>query len=105
MSKPKTAPNNKIRRRPYMFVWGTPRLWCSLALPCLCISVATSPAGSTGTNGYSAVDAIFAQHCLDCHASKDPEGQLVLESFESLMKGGELGAAIVPGKSSESLLV
>ena len=57
------------------------------------------------TNGYSAVDAILAQHCLDCHASKDPEGQLVLESFDSLVKGGELGAAIVPGKSHESLLV
>jgi len=53
---------------------------------------------------YTAVDAIFAQHCLDCHASKDPEGQLVLESFDSLMKGGELGAAILPGKSQDSLL-
>jgi WD40 repeat protein len=51
------------------------------------------------------VDAIFTAHCLDCHGSKDPEGDLVLESFDSLMKGGEIGAAIVPGKSSESLLV
>src|SRR3954469_19112064 len=54
---------------------------------------------------YSAVDAIFSRHCLDCHASKDPEGQLVLESFESLMKGGELGPAIISGKAGDSLLV
>ncbi len=54
---------------------------------------------------YSAVDSIFAARCLDCHASQDPEGQLVLESFETLMGGGEIGPAILPGKSAESLLV
>jgi WD40 repeat protein len=54
---------------------------------------------------YVEVDSIFSAHCLDCHESKDPEANLVLESFESLMKGGEAGAAIIPGKSAESLLV
>src|SRR5262249_43544679 len=38
-------------------------------------------------------------------ASKDPEGELVLESFETLMKGGEIGPAILPGKSPDSLLI
>src|SRR5437016_7567939 len=57
------------------------------------------------TNDYASVDAIFNAHCLDCHGSQDPEGQFVLENFESLMKGGEIGPAIVPGKSAESLLV
>src|SRR4051812_43460536 len=50
------------------------------------------------TNAYAPVEAVFNQHCLDCHAAQDPEGQLVLESFESLMKGGEGGPVIVPGK-------
>src|SRR5205807_3257899 len=54
---------------------------------------------------YSAVDALFNGRCLDCHAAKDPEADLVLESFESLMKGGKSGPVIVPGKSSESLLI
>jgi WD40 repeat protein len=54
---------------------------------------------------YAPVGAIFTEHCLDCHASKDPEGELVLESFDSLMKGGELGPALVAGKSGDSLLV
>src|SRR5439155_21567255 len=39
------------------------------------------------------------------HAGKDPEGQLLLDSFETLMKGGEIGPAILPGKSGDSLLV
>src|SRR5688572_1125575 len=57
------------------------------------------------TNDYSAVDAIFVRSCVECHASDEPEANLVLESFESLMKGGESGPSIVPGKSSDSLLV
>jgi hypothetical protein len=56
-------------------------------------------------NDYSAVDAIFTEHCLECHGSQDPEAKLVMESFDLLMKGGASGAVIVPGKSEESLLV
>src|ERR1051325_1595832 len=54
---------------------------------------------------YAAVEAIVTRHCLDCHAAQDPEGKLVLETFETLMKGGESGAVILPGKSADSLLV
>jgi len=61
--------------------------------------------GQPASVDYAAVDAIFSAHCLDCHGSTDPEGQLVLESFETLMKGGEIGPAVVPGKSVESLVV
>src|ERR1051326_6387207 len=61
--------------------------------------------GQKPTNTYAALDAIFSRHCLDCHGEKDPDGQFVLESFDSLMKGGELGPAVVPGKSRDSLLM
>src|SRR4029079_3365895 len=61
--------------------------------------------GPTNSAEYAAVDAIFTSHCLDCHGAKDPEGELVLESYQTLLKGGEIGAAILPGKSEESLLV
>ena len=54
---------------------------------------------------YNSVNLIFSQHCLDCHAAKDPENGLVLETFEDLMKGGEAGPAVLRGKSSESLLI
>jgi hypothetical protein len=62
-------------------------------------------ASAEATNDYTAVHAIFDKYCMDCHESKDPEANLVLDSFETLMKGGESGAVIVPGKSGESLLV
>ena len=54
---------------------------------------------------YRKVEAVFQQHCLDCHNAKDAEGQLILESHDLLMKGGETGPAIHPGKSAESILV
>src|SRR5438046_2367091 len=62
-------------------------------------------ASVTNSADYAAIDAIFTSKCLDCHASKDPEGELVLDSYESLMKGGQIGPAILPGNSSESLLI
>src|SRR5881396_2422648 len=68
-----------------------------------CVNTSAAPAASSAE--YSAVDSLFTAHCLDCHASTDPEGQLVLENFDALMKGGEIGPAILAGKSSDSLLV
>jgi WD40 repeat protein len=44
-------------------------------------------------------------NCIACHHSKDPEGQLVLESPKTILKGGDSGPAVVPGKSAESLLL
>src|ERR1043165_4700993 len=54
---------------------------------------------------YSQVRAIFAQHCLSCHDSNEQEAGLILETHQSLLKGGDDGPVIVPGKAAESLLV
>ena len=64
-----------------------------------------SAAEATNPPAYAGVHAIFAKHCLSCHDSKEADGELVLETHESLMKGGETGPAVVAGKSGESLLV
>ena len=75
-----------------------------LAAVVLALLALRSPADAA-TNDYAEVHAIFLKSCLECHASDEPEGNLVLETFDTLMKGGENGPSIVPGKSSESLLV
>src|SRR5882762_9594675 len=62
-------------------------------------------AAESASTNFSAVAPIFEKHCLDCHASEDPEGKLVLENYEALLKGGESGPAVVPGHSTDSLLV
>ncbi|MSU35744.1 MAG: hypothetical protein EXS36_11685 [Pedosphaera sp.] len=57
------------------------------------------------TADFADVDALIQEHCVECHGVKDPEGSLVLETFEGLMKGGESGLALVAGKSAESLII
>ena len=48
---------------------------------------------------------LFEEHCIDCHSKDDPDGEFILESFESLMKGGKTEKAIKPGNAQDSLLV
>src|SRR4051794_34923365 len=55
--------------------------------------------------GYGQIQALFTKHCVSCHNAKDEEGELVLESYATLMKGGESGQVIVPGKADDSLLL
>jgi WD40 repeat protein len=48
---------------------------------------------------------ILKRSCLACHNKSDKESDLVLETPASILKGGSLGPAVVPGKGSESLLI
>ena len=48
---------------------------------------------------------VLQEHCLSCHGTSDPEGDLVMESYEDLMKGGTHGPPVAPGRSEESRLV
>ncbi len=47
----------------------------------------------------------LVRHCIKCHGEDKQESGLRLTSLESLIKGGESGPAIVPGKPGESLLI
>lgn len=48
---------------------------------------------------------IFHRECVSCHTESKRKGGLLIDSKESLVKGGDTGSAIVPGKASESYLV
>ena len=49
---------------------------------------------------------IFREHCFDCHGAVEKlNGGLDLRLVRFLVKGGESGAAIVPGKIEQSYLV
>src|SRR5689334_11183039 len=51
------------------------------------------------------IQPIFAEHCYACHGPDKQEAQFRLDTKEIALKGGELGPAITPGKSAESLLI
>jgi uncharacterized membrane protein len=50
------------------------------------------------------ISPIFDANCVACHGEGKVKGGLRLDSYESLMKGGQDGGAIVAGKPDESPL-
>jgi mono/diheme cytochrome c family protein len=51
------------------------------------------------------VAPILEKRCLHCHGAETTKGGLSLASRKGLLRGGENGAAVVPGKPDESLLL
>jgi hypothetical protein len=51
------------------------------------------------------VAPILAKRCLACHDAKTAKGRFSVETFASLMRGGESGPEVVAGKSAQSNLV
>src|SRR4051794_11838287 len=48
---------------------------------------------------------LLVEKCNACHGAEKQKGRLRLDSREAMLKGGDSGPAIVPGKPAESLLV
>ncbi len=74
----------------------------------LCACLLLSPrllAQDASPDFVTHIAPILAKHCTSCHNAEDVEGELNLETYEGLLKGGEKGAAIVAGKSAESRLI
>jgi cytochrome c553 len=51
------------------------------------------------------VRPILADHCYKCHGEKKQKSGLRLDSRELVLKGGELGPIVVPGKPETSRLI
>lgn len=49
--------------------------------------------------------AILRKECVSCHTEAKRKGGLLIDSRESLLKGGDTDSAIVPGKAKDSLLI
>ena len=51
------------------------------------------------------VRPLLAEKCWSCHGEEKQKGSLRLDSLGAMLQGGESGAALVPGKLDESLLI
>jgi len=51
------------------------------------------------------VAPIFAKYCAGCHNGADREGDLSLEAFAEMQKGGAKGAVVVPGRADASRMI
>jgi hypothetical protein len=59
----------------------------------------------TGELFEKRIRPLLIERCHKCHAAEKTKGGLRLDSAADLMKGGESGAVVVPGKPDESLLI
>lgn len=67
---------------------------------------AAAPRAKPGDVPFSArVAPVLVEHCVRCHGAGEDEGGLRMHTLQALMRGGGGGAAVVPGKSADSLLV
>lgn len=48
---------------------------------------------------------IFKKKCFACHSETQPKGGLDMTSRAAMLKGGHSGAALLPGKPDESLMI
>ncbi|HEV3259426.1 MAG TPA: DUF1549 domain-containing protein, partial [Gemmataceae bacterium] len=48
---------------------------------------------------------VLVENCYKCHGGRKKKGKLQLDSRDGMLKGGETGSAVVPGRPDKSLLV
>ncbi len=88
-------------------------IWVGLLLAATLVGPASLHAAEPGEQpssegvGFfeSRIRPILADNCFKCHGDKKQRGGLRLDSRVALMNGGDQGAAMVPGKPEESLLL
>jgi hypothetical protein len=73
---------------------------------CLCFAVSESLCAESPDKLFEEqIRPVLATKCIKCHGSKKQEGKLRLDSRAAMLKGGESGPALVPGKPNESLMI
>jgi WD40 repeat protein len=60
---------------------------------------------TTPVNFETEILPFLKQSCLACHNQTKAKADLILETPQTILKGGESGPAVLPGKAHESLLL
>ena len=71
----------------------------------LLLSLFTVTAATAAVDFSHQIVPILREHCAECHAGDKKKGGFSFNDRESLMEGGEDGAVVVSGKSTESALI
>ncbi len=75
----------------------------------VCLSSSRSAYTADADNDFfeRRIRPVLVEKCYSCHSAdaKSVKGELLLDSREAARHGGESGAAVVPGKPDESLLL
>ena len=61
-----------------------------------------SLSGSVTAGQFADLAPLLQEHCIKCHGGAKQKGGLDLRSLESLLRGGDNGPALLPGKPDQS---
>ena len=64
----------------------------------------TAPMLGETVDFHRDVAPILREYCVGCHNNDDLDGELSVETYQLLLKGGENGTPIKPGDRAGSLL-
>jgi len=79
------------------------RIFCSLAP--LLLHLLLSSSSRAELSFQKDIQPLFAERCVSCHGPEKQKGGLRLDRKTAAFAGGDSGKVIVPGKSSDSLLI
>jgi hypothetical protein len=63
------------------------------------------PADKQGVTYAADIKPMFEKSCTKYHGAEKQKGKLRLDSLQAVLKGGEDGKVVMPGKSADSMLV
>jgi len=63
------------------------------------------PEGNETVSFREHVAPVLVEHCVECHGPTQPSGQLNLDQFAGLLRGGASGSMLEPGQPDESLII
>ena len=69
-----------------------------------CLSAGTPSRADANVDFLRDIQPILAKRCYGCHGPEKQKSSLRLDSREFTLKGGDNGPAVIPGKSTQSLL-
>jgi hypothetical protein len=75
------------------------------AAPALAAGSQAPAVASVAVNFVRDVQPVLETRCLECHNPDKVKGDLLMNTAEAMLKGGETGAGIVPGKPEASEIV
>jgi hypothetical protein len=71
----------------------------------LFLVVAPKSFGAEAPSYAKQINPFVTRYCLECHNHEEPKGGLNLETYKSLLEGGDNGAVLTPGKADASRIV
>ncbi len=65
----------------------------------------SATAFAQGPDYTKQIAPLLDQYCVDCHSADEADGEFIIDTHAQVMKSGEEGPAVLPGKSADSLLI